>query len=87
MRGPLNIRKRTKCIIILTALVIIAFKVTSASAGEDGTTYGSVLKFSAGIVAAFLIHEGAHAFVAKLTDTDMGWEIGNYNQRKPPVGP
>ena len=80
MRGSPNIRKGTKCITILTALVIIAFKVTSANAAERGITYSSVLKFSAGIVAAFSIHEDAHFFVAELTDTDMDWEIGNYNQ-------
>jgi hypothetical protein len=61
-------------------LIVISFKMTSASAGDSGTTYSSALKFSAGIVAAFSIHEGAHVFVAELIDTDMDWEIGNYNQ-------
>ena len=41
---------------------------------------GSALKFSAGIVSAFLIHEGSHALVAKLTNTDMTWEAGTLNQ-------
>ena len=61
-------------------LTIIAFKVTPASAGEKNIAYSSVLKFSAGIVAAFSIHEGAHVLVAGLTNTDMDWELGNYNQ-------
>ena len=60
--------------------IIIIFKMTNASAGEKDITYSSVLKFSAGIVAAFSIHEGAHALVAELTNTDMDWELGNYNQ-------
>jgi hypothetical protein len=38
------------------------------------------LRFSAGVVAAFAIHEGAHEAVAELTDTEMDWGIGNYNQ-------
>ena len=59
----------------------MAFKMTpAASAAEGDITYISVLKFSAGIITAFTIHEGAHALVAELTDTDMDWEIGNYNQ-------
>ena len=36
--------------------------------------------FTAGIAAAFSIHEAAHATVAELTGTDLNWEIGNYNQ-------
>lgn len=75
-----HIRKRVKYVMILIALIIIAFRVTWASAAEKDITSSSVLKFSAGIVAAFSIHEGAHALVAELTDTDMDWEIGNYNQ-------
>lgn len=75
-----HIRKRVKYVMILIALIIIAFRVTWAIAGEKDIAYGSVLKFSAGSVAAFSIHEGAHALVAKVTNTDMTWEIGNYNQ-------
>lgn len=51
-----------------------------ADNGDTGITFGSVVKFSAGIIAAFSIHESAHALVAELTNTDMNWEIGNYNQ-------
>ena len=42
--------------------------------------YWFALKFSAGIVSAFLIHEGAHALVARLTNTTMHWESGTLNQ-------
>jgi len=44
---------------------------------------GAVLKFSAGVVSAFMIHEGSHYFTAQMTGTDMDWELGNYNQ---PIG-
>ncbi|MCK5418558.1 MAG: hypothetical protein KAI93_08635 [Desulfobacterales bacterium] len=40
----------------------------------------SLLKYSAGIFSAFMIHEGAHLVAAKATGTDMDWELGNYNQ-------
>jgi hypothetical protein len=83
MRSILNIRRGLKCIAALIPSIIIVFSMTSASAVEKGITAGSVLKFSAGIVTAFAIHEGAHAFVAELTDTEMDWKMGNYNQ---PIG-
>jgi len=80
MRNSPNTQKRIKYIITFMVFIIIIFKMTNASAGEKDITYSSVLKFSAGIVAAFSIHEGAHALVAELTNTDMDWELGNYNQ-------
>lgn len=54
--------------------------MADAGDADNAITAGSVMKFSAGIVSAVLIHEGAHAVVAKVTNTDMSWEIGNYNQ-------
>ena len=80
MRGSGNIEKRIRQITTLIPLIVIPFNISSAIAADSAITYSSVLKFSAGIVAAFSIHEGAHALVAELTDTDMDWEIGNYNQ-------
>jgi hypothetical protein len=51
---------------------------------EDlSTQLGAVLKFSAGIVSAFMIHEGAHYLAGEMTGTDIDWELGNYNQ---PIG-
>jgi len=80
MRGSPNIPKRIKYASNLTILLIFLIKTTCASAAEGDITYISVLKFSAGIVTAFTMHEGAHALVAELTGTDLDWEIGNYNQ-------
>jgi len=62
------------------ALLFFGFMPSYAGAAEDGLRLGSALKFSAGIVSAFLIHEGAHALVAGLTNTDMHWETGTLNQ-------
>jgi hypothetical protein len=62
------------------AILFFGFIPSDANAGENGQPLGSVLKFSAGVVSAFLIHEGSHALVAKLTNTDMDWETGTINQ-------
>jgi hypothetical protein len=67
-------------ILPLIALILMVFRVTSANAEEWGATYIALLKFSAGIVTAFAIHEGAHSLVADLTDTEMDWEVGTFNQ-------
>jgi len=80
MRNSGNIERRIKQILTLIPLIVISFKITSATAAESGMRYSSIFKFSAGVVAAFSIHEGAHALVAELTDTDMDWGLGNYNQ-------
>jgi hypothetical protein len=70
----------TRYTISAMAPVFFGFMPSHASAVEDRITFGSALKFSAGIASAFLIHEGSHAFVAWLTNTDMHWEIGTLNQ-------
>ena len=80
---PGNTQTRIRKILILIPLIVIPFTVSCTIAAEGGVRCSSVLKFSAGVVAAFSIHEGAHALVAELTDTDMDWELGNYNQ---PIG-
>jgi len=49
-------------------------------AEDKSSSYVSILKFSAGVVASALIHEGAHALAAGLTGTDLSWKFGNYNQ-------
>ncbi len=61
-------------------MLILVFGPTYANAGEKEITNSFVLKFSAGIISGFLIHEGGHALVAELTDTDMDWRWGNINQ-------
>jgi len=65
--------------------MVIAFLHPPAPAigAEDDSWPSSVLKFSAGVAASALIHEGAHALTAWATGTAMTWEVGSYNQ---PVG-
>ena len=40
----------------------------------------SVLKFATGVISAYALHETGHALAASLTDTDLEWGIGTYNQ-------
>ena len=61
-------------------LFLLILKPTLAFAAESGPTYGSVLKFSAGMAMGVVIHEGTHALVAGLTGTTLTWKIGTYNQ-------
>lgn len=59
------------------------FSWISPAAHAEEDLLSSILKFSAGVVGGALIHEGAHALVAGVTDTRMSWKIGTYNQ---PIG-
>ena len=72
--------EKIKWLMTLIALILFSYKIAYAGDADKNITSGSVMKFSAGIVSAFLIHEGSHALVAELTDTDINWEFGNYNQ-------
>jgi hypothetical protein len=67
----------------ITILFFSVFQSPRTEAGEESIRASSVVKFTAGVITAFSIHEGSHALVAGLTGTDMDWEIGNYNQ---PIG-
>jgi hypothetical protein len=64
----------------LTIFAMIVFHGNYARCEESSVNPISVLKYTGGIISAFLIHEGAHALVAGATGTDMTWEFGNYNQ-------
>ncbi|MGB9700736.1 MAG: hypothetical protein ACPL5I_15280 [Thermodesulfobacteriota bacterium] len=72
---------KKKLILAMTIFCILS-KTAGANSQENYLAY-SFLKFSGGVIAGALIHEGAHAFVAGLTDTRMSWKIGTYNQ---PIG-
>lgn len=60
-------------------LFLISSKPAWADSQEKSLAY-SLLKFSAGVITGALIHEGAHALVAGMTDTQMTWKLGTYNQ-------
>ncbi len=77
----LQIKRRSHYVLSgLTIFLIIGFIASPGLCEEDTIDFGSVFKFSAGIVSAFMIHEGSHLLVAEVTDTDIEWETGNYNQ-------
>ncbi|MDY6905944.1 MAG: hypothetical protein SWH61_14805 [Thermodesulfobacteriota bacterium] len=40
----------------------------------------SVVKFSAGMVSAFMVHEAAHELVANATGNSLSWDPGTLNQ-------
>jgi len=75
-----KISKIARYTLIAATLLFFGVMFSSANAGEDGSALGSTLKFSAGIVSGFLIHEGSHEVVARLTNTDMHWERGTLLQ-------
>ena len=60
--------------------IIFTGKINGAHARDDSFEYGSIAKFGGGIISGFLIHEGAHVAVARLTGTSMEWRRGDINQ-------
>ena len=66
----------------LGILVFVFFVTVSCPAvlAEDAFPLGSILKFTGGVVSAFLIHESSHALVAAAMGESLSWELGNYNQ-------
>jgi len=78
-----TIVKKTAYLLGVSLFLAFFGKPTLARGEEQSLTYVSVLKFSAGLVTSMLIHEGAHALVAGVTDIHMSWKVGTYNQ---PIG-
>ncbi len=70
-------KARSIGLIICIGTLLVA---SLARAADNSTEVPPVIKFTGGIVAAFMIHEGAHALIAGVTGTSMDWEIGNVNQ-------
>ena len=75
-----KISKIARYTLSAATLLVFGLMLSSANAGEDGSAFGSTLKFSAGIVSGFLIHEASHEVAARLTNTDMHWERGTLLQ-------
>ena len=66
---------------------ILIFAIFILGAGPGWCEYKSMsdrmvsmLKYSAGVFSAFMIHEGAHLVASEATGTSIDWELGNYNQ-------
>lgn len=66
--------------IITILMIIVVLSGGYANAGEEDITLTSVLKFSAGIVVGFAIHESGHILTAYATDTDIDIEWGSIIQ-------
>lgn len=76
-------RRHRQLILILilgVAAIWIVCPSNKAFCDEAPITIGSLFKFAGGAVSAFMIHEGAHFMAAEITNTNLGWEVGNYNQ-------
>ena len=80
---PAKISKKT-AVLCITAMFLAFFgRPNDARSAEQSSTAVTVLKFTAGVATSMLIHEGAHALVAGVTDIPMSWKVGTYNQ---PIG-
>ncbi len=66
-------------LIVPAFMFLMAFSSPAVFA-EEASPFGSVLKFTGGVVSAFLIHEASHALVAGAMGKSLSWELGNYNQ-------
>ena len=79
------VRQKPAAFILLLPLifpVLLLFPIPATAAEEEGWPL-SILKFTGGLAAGALMHEGSHALVAAATGTRMTWEVGTYNQ---PIG-
>lgn len=72
---------------ILVMLLIMGMAVfgvlvrpVTAPAGSRPSAALKILKFAAGTISAYGLHESGHALVAKLANTDLEWGLGTYNQ-------
>jgi hypothetical protein len=75
----LHISKRAGHIGLI--IFIVSLLVARLASAEDNPfEFRPILKFTGGIVSAFLIHEGAHALVAGVTGTPTTWKFGDLNQ-------
>jgi hypothetical protein len=77
---PQRIKRNIFLACLVGALLLILPGHPSIVAAEETVTARSAAKFAAGVISSALIHEGAHALVAAVTDTDLTWKVGNYNQ-------
>ena len=77
---PQRSQKIWRRLIILICFLGALIEFRPAMAAEKDSVPVAILKYSAGLASAVFIHEGSHALVAGVTNTDLTWEIGNYNQ-------
>jgi hypothetical protein len=67
-------------LLLLAVVNACFFNATSAHSQDSTDMLISVLKFTGGVMAAYAVHEGAHYAVAEITNTNIRFEAGSYNQ-------
>ncbi len=60
--------------------IIISIILLSSTAYADDAWITDILEFTSGVVTAYGVHEIAHAGAGMVTNTDMVWSSGTYNQ-------
>lgn len=65
---------------LLLGMLLAIFTTASMAQAETWGQKHPLLAFSAGILSSYAIHEAAHTVTAAVTDTDLTWEVGTYNQ-------
>ncbi len=77
----LRIARRPLIILVIVMAVLIVRSAPIHAHPHDGEPRAlSLLKFGTGIISAYALHETGHVVAAALTDTDLDWGIGTYNQ-------
>lgn len=63
-------------ILILVFYVLIGVRMASADDFING--FDDCLEAMAGVFSGYILHEGGHFFMGKLTNTDMDWHLNNW---------
>jgi len=73
-------RCRLAAWIVITGLMFARVAPVQAHSGDVESHTLSLLKFATGMITAYALHETGHAVAGCLTDTDLEWGLGTYNQ-------
>lgn len=88
----LNFRKGSKktitwiclrLVMLTLALLIVCGQSANAQSMKKESRLLSIAKFSTGVLTAYALHEVGHLAAARLTNTDIEFGVGRYNQ---PIG-
>ncbi len=77
---PLNRRLLVLLSVLAAASLVLFWGPGPATAGQGPSYPLKILKFAAGVISAYGLHESGHALAARLTNTDLEWGVGTYNQ-------
>ncbi len=65
--------------LIVIAIIVLNVQHAQASGKSVINTSVEILKFTAGAITAYALHEGSHALVAEATDTELTWRYNDLN--------